>query len=87
MNQCYNQLTEVSQFFYYSKAQLNGTLTSIGAGEKALQAVLQSGGKSHDVNGSVKATPQVPIMVIAFCSTVSCEIMWEYVHELILQEK
>ncbi|PNF28889.1 hypothetical protein B7P43_G03854 [Cryptotermes secundus] len=47
----------------FSKAQLNGTLTSTGAGEKTLQAVLQSGGKSHDVNGSVKATPQVPIMV------------------------
>jgi len=47
----------------FSKAQLNGTLTSIGAGEKALQAVLQSGEKLHDVQGNVKMTPQFPVMV------------------------
>jgi len=53
-----------SWFFVSSKAQLNGTLTSIAAGEKVLQAVLQSGEKSHDVNGSVKVTPHMPVMVI-----------------------
>jgi hypothetical protein len=53
--------------FVFSKAQLNGTLTSTGAGEKTLQAFLQSGGKSHDVNGNVRVTPQVPLMVICIC--------------------
>jgi hypothetical protein len=54
-------------FFDFSKAQLNGTLTSIGAGEKTLQAVLHSGGKLHDVNGNVKVTPHIPLMVICIC--------------------
>ncbi|XP_069692884.1 uncharacterized protein Apoltp isoform X2 [Periplaneta americana] len=47
----------------FSKAQLNGTLTSNGEGEKLLKAVLLSGGTFHDVTGNVKVTPQVPIMV------------------------
>jgi hypothetical protein len=63
-SQYFNHLNDIIQFLDYSKAQLNGTLTSTGAGEKKLQAVLQSGGKSHNVHGSVKVTPQVPIMVI-----------------------
>jgi hypothetical protein len=50
--------------FAFSKAQLNGTLTSTGAGEKTLQAYLQSGEKLHDVNGYVRVTPQVPLLVI-----------------------
>ena len=48
----------------FSKAQLNGTLTSTGAGEKALQAVIQSGEKLRDIQGNVKMSPQFPLMVI-----------------------
>ena len=57
-------LINLDEFSAFSKAQLNGTLTSTGAGEKALKAVIQSGEKLRDVQGSVKMTPQFPIMVI-----------------------
>lgn len=57
-------LINLDEFSAFSKAQLNGTLTSNGAGEKALKAVIQSGEKLRDVQGSVKMTPQSPIMVI-----------------------
>jgi hypothetical protein len=57
-------LINLDELSVFSKAQLNGTLTSTGAGEKTLQAVIQSGEKLRDVQGSIKMTPQFPIMVI-----------------------
>jgi hypothetical protein len=54
----------MDEFSAFSKALLNGTLTSTGAEKKTLQALIQSGGKSHDIHGDVKTTPQFPIMVI-----------------------
>ena len=74
----------MDEFSAFSKAQLNGTLTSIGAGEKALQAVLQSGEKLHDVQGNVKMTPQFPVMVICifwFVNPVVNERMWKSISE------
>ncbi|KAJ9580715.1 hypothetical protein L9F63_024111, partial [Diploptera punctata] len=48
----------------FSKAQLNGTLTSTtNEGEQALKAVLKSDKDSHDVDGRVKITSDTPIMV------------------------
>ena len=78
------RLVNLDEFSAFSKAQLNGTLTSIGAGEKALQAVLQSGEKLHDVQGNVKMTPQFPVMVICifwFVNPVVNERMWKSISE------
>jgi len=74
----------LDEFSAFSKAQLNGTLTSTSAGEKTLQAVIQSGEKSHDVRGNVKMTPQFPIMVICifyFFNPVVNERMWKSIGE------